>query len=139
MVRAAALIALGLALTAGPGNAQDAPEKLDPAVQRVFDLYRPEIEEVAQMMYFIGACEAHIEKSDVDYYIKEFMTGEVADGISGAWQTETQNLYSRLYTEGRKDAAKLNFDQTQCQRVADARLAAVNKAVAARKAKQAQN
>ena len=98
--------------------------------------YRPEILATAQLMYSIGACERHIKKATVDWYIREYMAGSPPKGLEGQWREQTQAVYSRLYVEGRGDALKLDLDATQCQRVLDAGVADLIKATASRKAAQ---
>lgn len=117
---------------------QPAETPAEAQMRAIIEPYKPEIEEAAQLMYTIGACERFIKKSSVDFYIKEYMAGPVPDGLEGDWQRNTQDVYSRLYTEGRADADKLGFDQTQCQRAIDAAGASLSSAVAARKARLGQ-
>lgn len=122
--------------TTGTDAATQTPAETQ--IRELIEPYRPEIEEAAQLMYTIGACERFIKKSSVDFYIKEYMAGPVPDGLEGEWQRNTQDVYSRLYTEGRADADKLGFDQTQCQRAIDAAGTSLQSAVAARKVKLGQ-
>jgi hypothetical protein len=130
------LVGVLLAAVATPASAQDpvAESELDQKLRKVMAPFVPEIEETAQLMYGIGACERHFRPATVDFYIREYMTAPAPEGLEGAYVEGTQQIYRNLYTQGRADAAKLGLDATQCQRVADAGIAAVKKAIADRKA-----
>lgn len=119
----AALAALSATGAAAESPADEMARRLAP--------YRPVIEETAQLMYNIGACEAHVRKSDVDFYIREYMAQPKGDdSLASIWAEEVQGIYRSLYVEGRKDASKLNFDATQCKRALDSQVASVTRAAA---------
>lgn len=100
------------------------------AVRRALEPLRPLVEETAQLMYTIGACERYIAPSTVEFYIREYMAMPVkGEGLEAAWEKATQEIHGRLYLEGRKDAPSLDFDRTQCQRAIDAQVANVKRAV----------
>jgi len=124
---------VGALSATSPSRAADDLD-LDTKLREVMAPFIPEIMETAQLMYGIGACERHFRAATVDFYIREYMTAPFHDDLAGAYTEETQKIYRELYTRGRADAAKLNFDATQCQRVANAGVAAVKKARAERQA-----
>jgi hypothetical protein len=126
-------VTMALAMMMGGSAAsQSAPPRSEaPNAAALLEDMLPEVQAIGRQMYLIGACDARIERGEVNPHREVIVAGDPAD--RKALVRRSYEIFTELYVNGRTQAAQLNYDSAQCQRLLDSGAASILTARLARR------